>query len=880
MGRKCSTVYNGESCKSGYQGHKFKGHIFTFPSDNSDRQKWLNALPNYIDPSKVTKSMGICSLHWKPGYEYVIVKNGTKKPIKAPTEFGSTPKSYIPQGSSSYDRNSSNRGVLPSDRCKKSKEMEMQASQDEQRSNNKIVFWKAAIEYCNSLDLNTTCNDENIRLCQLSNDFPPKVLFSIEINRSFSVRAYHGSTPINLYDILLPSFQHKVTSLSQINAIVEKVKNADIDIHSEIKEKGNELLSLSNKSDDVIRHKLNFICAQLSAHALPGQHQGKSYDAYLISESVNLYLRSRNAYRALRSILVLPHEKTLRSFFGKFGSAGSAGECVQAVIDVFSTLNHQQKLTFISADEIYVKPAIRYRGGNVIGYAQNHDSPTPAKTVLALMVNFLRGSPAFVARIAPVANLKHDFLVDLLLVILSVIHESGGYVLGIVTDNFSVNQKAFKSLREKFTPRSIYSIDHPIKNDCFSILHLLYDVTHIMKNIRNNWTTEKTKTLEFIDPFTDEKLEAKWSDLVFIYKKEEGNMVRSNTLDYSSLYPNNFEKQKVSLVAKIFNEKTVACLEKWGKKDTARFVCLITRMWNMLNIKSPDAGRNLNDPDRDRFSSDSDTRFDFLLRIASSLKLMDSNKKGCRVKGLTNDTSNAVHQTIHGIVNSIKCLLHLGYEYVLPGKIQSDRLEGEFGIYRQASGGNYFISVEQVVNSLAMQRLQLYNKMNIQQSDDDQNINCCNDELQSNDEDLDLIETSFSEASNLNEEERSSLYYISGYVAFKENIGIRVVDKPVAESEFLQLVSRGKLSHPPEDLFDLSMYYYAFFKSRNKKCCNNIFLQAYELIYEYTNYEFENIQTINRRFCNSFFKAFVKMESDKITKEKNQKQLKKRKLNN
>ena len=36
-----------------------------------------------------------------------------------------------------------------------------------------------------------------------------------------------------------------------------------------------------------------------------------------------------------------------------------------------------------SADEIYVKPAISFRAGHIIGNAQNQEQPTAAKTVLA-----------------------------------------------------------------------------------------------------------------------------------------------------------------------------------------------------------------------------------------------------------------------------------------------------------------------------------------------------------------------------------------------------------------------------------------------------------------------------------------------------------------
>ena len=111
----------------------------------------------------------------------------------------------------------------------------------------------------------------------------------------------------------------------------------------------------------------------------------------------------------------------------------------------------------------------------------------------------------------------------------------------------------------------------------------------------------------------------------------------------------------------------------------------------------------------------------------------------------------------------------------------------------------------------------------------------------------------FSESSNLSDEERSALYFISGYVAFKEKLGVCVPEKLTADSEFLQLV--------------ITPF-------------SKVFLEASKLIYESTDYELQHIHHIYRRFSNSFFKAFVKKESDQLSKEKNEKQLEKRKLNN
>ena len=54
-------------------------------------------------------------------------------------------------------------------------------------------------------------------------------------------------------------------------------------------------------------------------------------------------------------------------------------------------------------------------------------------------------------------------------------------------------------------------------------------------------------------------------------------------------------------------------------------------------------------------------------------------------KGLTVDTANAWHVSLNGVVNLTKTLLGLGMKYICLGKIQSDHLEGEFGVIRQLS---------------------------------------------------------------------------------------------------------------------------------------------------------------------------------------------------
>ena len=184
---------------------------------------------------------------------------------------------------------------------------------------------------------------------------------------------------------------------------------------------------------------------------------------------------------------------------------------------------------------------------------------------------------------------------------------------------------------------------------------------------------------------------------------------------------------------------------------------------------------------------------------------------------------------------------------------------------------------------LHLQRIKLYAKLDIHSEDANINNDCCTLDLKESETDLELIEKSFEGASALNTTEKSTLYYICGYVALKEEILCEDENElaslpPV--SEFTIKLSRGKLKLLPINLYDLAQYYYAFFKARNPKCCTKIFLAAFQEIHEYTGYTFPQIDKINRRLCNCFFKAFVKRSTDDANaqKFKEQRETKRRRL--
>ena len=94
-----------------------------------------------------------------------------------------------------------------------------------------------------------------------------------------------------------------------------------------------------------------------------------------------------------------------------------------------------------------------------------------------------------------------------------------------------------------------------------------------------------------------------------------------------------------------------------GLNGTATFVRQVTRIWHIINVKSSETGISLNDPDRLPIKDPNDDRLDFLLKMARSLKKMDNAKKTHRIRCLTEDTANAWHITLVGMVELTRELL-------------------------------------------------------------------------------------------------------------------------------------------------------------------------------------------------------------------------------
>ena len=80
----------------------------------------------------------------------------------------------------------------------------------------------------------------------------------------------------------------------------------------------------------------------------------------MIKAAITLYLRSADFDQVLQKYLHLPHPNIIKSFFGTMNTSGSVSDCQKKIANVFNKLSEKEKYCKVLADEIYLKPAVRY----------------------------------------------------------------------------------------------------------------------------------------------------------------------------------------------------------------------------------------------------------------------------------------------------------------------------------------------------------------------------------------------------------------------------------------------------------------------------------------------------------------------------------------
>ena len=116
--------------------------------------------------------------------------------------------------------------------------------------------------------------------------------------------------------------------------------------------------------------------------------------------------------------------------------------------------------------------------------------------------------------------------------------------------------------------------------------------------------------------------------------------------------------------------------------------------WTIMNVKTPHKSCWLRNKYCNQFRvNEENFRFH-----AAFCDLIESwNSISGRNDKLTKETFTVLHRTTYAFLEMTKyCIEELKMQYRLPGKFQTDHLEARFGQYRQFSGDQYNISIQQI----------------------------------------------------------------------------------------------------------------------------------------------------------------------------------------
>ena len=312
----------------------------------------------------------------------------------------------------------------------------------------------------------------------------------------------------------------------------------------------------------------------------------------------------------------------------------------------------------------------------------------------------------------------------------------------------------------------------------------------------------------------------------------------AHKLNSTCFNPSAIQRTSAKLAFSVFHESTVHAMEYYAThgheswSGTARFLRYVHTLITIINVKDSTVGIRKKNENRKPIACVNDSRLSLLDSYCNFFKKWKETGK----QGLTPETNVACISMCQTLPQLARFLLHKGFSFVLLGHVQSDQLEHRFGSYRQMSGSNYFISVKQVVESEKKIKLVSFFKHS-GMSPSDLSLDCDDKDLQCSKVwplDFESINTVFEE------NELQIITYVAGYIAFQLIKRVRCSEcerwltssLPLPEieyephSDFLEMVSRGSLKSPSNELFSVCVYAYGAFASIKESSEFSHFLQS------------------------------------------------------
>ena len=270
----------------------------------------------------------------------------------------------------------------------------------------------------------------------------------------------------------------KITSLSFLKRLL-----ADLD-DRKIKPK-----SVEEKIDDIIKmidelpiknKKLDFIQEQLSL--LLKTPKGRRYSNELLAMACMWVHISHALYKQIRldDVITIPDDKYAMRLSSSLTVDFDLSERTVEYLKLRMAKLHPKDFNInLILDEIYSFATIQYTNGGFYG----NEGHAITKTMLCIMIKSVAGGYRDVITMAPITNISSEKIYEIWKNVVKKITELAFNIVATTADNHKSNMKFFTTHLCNGTLRTYIQNPYALERK----IHLLFDGTHILKCIYNNF---------------------------------------------------------------------------------------------------------------------------------------------------------------------------------------------------------------------------------------------------------------------------------------------------------------------------------------------------------------------------------------------------------
>ncbi|KAF0704226.1 Transposable element P transposase, partial [Aphis craccivora] len=397
--------------------------------------------------------------------------------------------------------------------------------------------------------------------------------------------------------------------------------------------------------------------------------------------SLRLYYKSPSAYKYLRSLQIsLPGLTTIKRWIGasKFKPGFNSGLFKQIKMKVDS-MTHEETFCTLIFDEMKIKRFLEYSKvlDAVEGYEDLGTFGRSSAMASQAMVFMIRGiySPwkLPISYFLSSTSMKATTLSELILEQINLLISCKLHVTAIICDQGPNNRSALTKLG--FTKENPYIQVNGNK------IFAMYDVPHLIKNVRNNLLTSdiifKNNRVSF-------------QDIKKTYNIDKHSPTSRTLLKITDCHinPGPFKKMSCKLALQVFSKSMYAAmrtcintneLKSSTATHTADFVKEINNLFDCLNSQKLYSSN----PYKCAISEERPQ----VQLVLEEAKQWCKDLKKC--KGHSRPyTFDGLEWTINAILGIYKEQKIMGFNYLLTARFNQDAIENTFSVFRQKGGYN------------------------------------------------------------------------------------------------------------------------------------------------------------------------------------------------